>query len=331
MLEALHLIISTDHKPRHLRLPSEAGQMLTGATQPHWFCSRIHARHMIYTWIEQRRRTTGHMTGLRWLSFRLKGSHQITWTLDFHRAFKVCKASLSVAILMSQSDPPVVQQCASAGIPLHSSPTSWNPAQQKCSAYDRKLLAVYEAEKHLRLPSEAGQMLTASVNHLDFVAQLTTNKRHISGQDNFVADVLSRFESVTAPASQHLAASHVSDDRTQSQGLSSNHMTPDLHKAFEGSKTSCHSPTAPRSCCAAGTCRQRLAAPCIFSRTRSTPAGQKCSPQLFSHMDFVAEFTAGIWYTWTRRRPRRSLSRPTTMTDLQTQELLTNHTYAGSP
>jgi cleavage and polyadenylation specificity factor subunit 1 len=38
-------------------------------------------------------------------------------------------------------------------------------------------------------------------NHLNFVAQFTTDIRHISGQDNIVADALSRVESVTAPPS----------------------------------------------------------------------------------------------------------------------------------
>jgi cleavage and polyadenylation specificity factor subunit 1 len=50
-------------------------------------------------------------------------------------------------------------------------------------------------------------------NHLDFVAQFTTDIRHISGQDNVVADALYRVESVTAPPFYDaLAASRDSDD-----------------------------------------------------------------------------------------------------------------------
>jgi cleavage and polyadenylation specificity factor subunit 1 len=50
-------------------------------------------------------------------------------------------------------------------------------------------------------------------NHLDFVAQFTTDVRHFSGQDNVVADALSRVESITAAPSQGaLAASQESDD-----------------------------------------------------------------------------------------------------------------------
>jgi hypothetical protein len=66
--------------------------------------------------------------------------------------------------------------------PLTFFPKKLNPAQQKYSAYDCELLAVYEAVKHfrhmleratspcsrtispsLRLPAEAGQMLTTAV------------------------------------------------------------------------------------------------------------------------------------------------------------------------
>jgi cleavage and polyadenylation specificity factor subunit 1 len=54
-------------------------------------------------------------------------------------------------------------------------------------------------------------------NHLDFIAQFTTDIRHISGEDNVVADALSRIESVTAPPSYDaLAASQDSNDKLQS-------------------------------------------------------------------------------------------------------------------
>jgi hypothetical protein len=50
-------------------------------------------------------------------------------------------------------------------------------------------------------------------NHLDFVTQFTTDIRHIFGQDNVVAEALSRVEFVTAPTSYDaLAASQDGDD-----------------------------------------------------------------------------------------------------------------------
>jgi hypothetical protein len=50
-------------------------------------------------------------------------------------------------------------------------------------------------------------------NHLDFVFQFTIDIRHISGQDNVVADALSRFEEITAPVTHEaLAAAQENDD-----------------------------------------------------------------------------------------------------------------------
>jgi cleavage and polyadenylation specificity factor subunit 1 len=49
-------------------------------------------------------------------------------------------------------------------------------------------------------------------NHLDFISQFTTDIRHISGQDNVVADALSRVEAVcTSVSSEALAASQATD------------------------------------------------------------------------------------------------------------------------
>jgi cleavage and polyadenylation specificity factor subunit 1 len=50
-------------------------------------------------------------------------------------------------------------------------------------------------------------------HHLDFIAQFTTDIRHVSGQDIVVADALSRVESITAPPSyETLAAAQNSDE-----------------------------------------------------------------------------------------------------------------------
>jgi cleavage and polyadenylation specificity factor subunit 1 len=108
-----------------------------------------------------------------------------------------------------------------------------NPAQQKYSAYDRELLAVYEAVKHFRHMLETRHFIIFTdhkpityafqqkrdkcsprqFNHLDCITQFTTDIRHISGQDSVVADALSRFESVTAPPFHDaLAASQEGDN-----------------------------------------------------------------------------------------------------------------------
>jgi len=108
-----------------------------------------------------------------------------------------------------------------------------SPAQQKFSTYDRELMAIYEAVRYFRHMLEARQFtiltdykpLTFALhqkrdkcsprqfNHLDFISQFTTDIRHISGQDNIVADALSRVEVITAPVTHEaLAAAQESDD-----------------------------------------------------------------------------------------------------------------------
>jgi cleavage and polyadenylation specificity factor subunit 1 len=112
----------------------------------------------------------------------------------------------------------------------------FNLAQQKYSANDRELLFIYEAVKRFRHMLEArhfiiftdhkpityafqqkrGKCSARQFNHLDFIAQFTTDNRHIFGQDNIVADALSRVESVTAsPPYVALAALQDSDDQLQ--------------------------------------------------------------------------------------------------------------------
>jgi cleavage and polyadenylation specificity factor subunit 1 len=101
-----------------------------------------------------------------------------------------------------------------------------NPAQQIYCAYDRELLAVYEAVKHFRHMLEARYFIIFTdhkpityafqqkrekrsprqFSHLHFIAQFSTDIRHISGQGDVVDDALSRVESVTAPPSHEALA-----------------------------------------------------------------------------------------------------------------------------
>jgi cleavage and polyadenylation specificity factor subunit 1 len=113
-----------------------------------------------------------------------------------------------------------------------------NSAQQKYNAYDQELLAVYEAVKNFRHILEArhfavftdhkpitfafqqkrGKCSPRQFNHLDYIAQFTTDVRHIPGQDNVVADNLSCVESITAPPSHDaLATSQESDNELRAQ------------------------------------------------------------------------------------------------------------------
>jgi len=98
--------------------------------------------------------------------------------------------------------------------------------QQKYSAYDRELLAIYKAVKHFRHMLEARHFVIFTdhkpltyafsqkhdmytprqFNHLDFISQFTTDIRHISRQDNVVADALSHVETIYTSISPEVLA-----------------------------------------------------------------------------------------------------------------------------
>ena len=86
-----------------------------------------------------------------------------------------------------------------------------SPAERKYSAFDRELLALYISVKHFR-PAVEGRVFTIftdhkplcgavssstersprQTRHLSFIAEYTTDIRHVSGNSNVVADALSR-------------------------------------------------------------------------------------------------------------------------------------------
>ena len=91
------------------------------------------------------------------------------------------------------------------------------PAETRYSTFGRELLAVYLAIKHFRHHLEARQFFVSTdhkpltysllhstdrhspreIRHLDFISKFTTDLRHVSGNDNPVADALSRMASIT--------------------------------------------------------------------------------------------------------------------------------------
>ena len=85
-----------------------------------------------------------------------------------------------------------------------------SPAERKYSAFDRELLALYLAVKHFRCSLEGrafviftdhkpligaiasdGDRSPRQTRHLSFVAEYSTDIRHVSGSANVVADALS--------------------------------------------------------------------------------------------------------------------------------------------
>jgi cleavage and polyadenylation specificity factor subunit 1 len=180
---------------------------------------------------------------------RVKSSQPITWTPQLRKPFEECKASLSRATLLARPDPsaPLAlvtdastsamnavlhQRVQNAWQPLAFFSRKLSPATQKYSAYDRELLAIYKSVKHFRHMLEARHFIIFTehkpitfafqqkrdkcsprqLNHPDYISQFTTDIRHISGQDNVVADALSCIESISAPVTHDALAAYQAND-----------------------------------------------------------------------------------------------------------------------
>ena len=179
---------------------------------------------------------------------KLKDSHPITWTNALHTAFNECKVCLSRPALLAHPDQfaPLTlvtddstnvmvvvlqQRVQDAWQPLAFS-RKLSPAQQKHSAYDMELLAMYKAVRYVCHKLEArhftflmeNKPLTFAINQtrdkcsprqfnlLDFISQFITDILHICGQD-IVADALCRVEVITAPVTHDaLAPAQIDDD-----------------------------------------------------------------------------------------------------------------------
>jgi len=163
---------------------------------------------------------------------KVKGSLPVDWTHIMVQTFEDCKASLSRATLLAHPKPSAAlnlftdasdtaidaafqQHVCDAWQPLAFYSHNLSSTQQKYSPYDRELLAVYEAIKYFRHMVEGRHFVTFTDHKpLTYAFQKRRGKcsprqfRHwpihhrlqaFSGQDNVVADALSRAKSVTAP------------------------------------------------------------------------------------------------------------------------------------
>ena len=115
----------------------------------------------------------------------------------------------------------------------------FSPAQTRCSTFDRELLAVYLGIQHFRhflegreffvatdhkplthalstSPSAAASANPRRLRHLSFIAEFTTDIRHIPGAQNTLADALSRVSALAVPPAavdfDALAAAQCTDD-----------------------------------------------------------------------------------------------------------------------
>lgn len=119
------------------------------------------------------------------------------------------------------------------------SPKNWMSLNVIIVLYDRELLSIYLAIKHFRYILEGRQFLIRTdhkplvyafkqkldkasprqIRQLDFIAQFSTDIEHISGNQNVVADFLSRIESVSMPiivSLEELAEFQKEDDELKS-------------------------------------------------------------------------------------------------------------------
>jgi cleavage and polyadenylation specificity factor subunit 1 len=181
---------------------------------------------------------------------KAKVSHPITWTEALHTAFNEFKASLTQAAILAHQNPraplalvtdasnsakgAVLQQrVEDVCQPLALFSRKLSPAQQKYSAYNREILAIYEAVSYFRhmlearhftiltdhkpltftLHQERDKCSQRQFNHLDLISQFTIHICHISGQDIIVTDALSMVEVITEPlTNEALSAAQADDD-----------------------------------------------------------------------------------------------------------------------
>lgn len=157
----------------------------------------------------------------------------LVWTPEAEAAFTKCKDELTNATLLTHpaknadlalyvdaSDIAVgaaLHQCVDGALqPLGFYSQKLSSAQQKYSTYDRELTAMYQGMCHFRYMLEGRKCYIVTdhrplifafcqkpekasprrVRQLDFIGQFTTDIRHIPGEQNATADLLSRIQTL---------------------------------------------------------------------------------------------------------------------------------------
>lgn len=161
----------------------------------------------------------------------------LIWTTAAEEAFKKCKQNLANATLLAYpvAEAPlsiqvdasdfavgaVVHQLVGTELqPLGFYSQALNSAQQKYSAYDRELTAMYQSVQYFKdllegrsftiftdqkpltfaFQQRSEKATPRQVRQLEFISQYSTDIRHIKGKDNVMADLLSRIAALRHPA-----------------------------------------------------------------------------------------------------------------------------------
>ncbi|CAH8464717.1 unnamed protein product [Dicrocoelium dendriticum] len=181
---------------------------------------------------------------------------QVELTAAAAEAFKASKEALAKAVMLHHFDPnaplsvavdasdsaigAVLQQHTNGDWkPLAFYSRRLQPAELKYSTFSRELLAVYSTVRHFRHVLEGNTFIIFTdhkpltyafrnqsarhspreIRQLDFIAQFSTDIRHISGQQNVVADALSRVSAI-GPAGQAIDLSAMAAAQSNDQNFS---------------------------------------------------------------------------------------------------------------
>lgn len=183
----------------------------------------------------------------------------ITFNDTHHKAFDKVKTDLAEATMLTHLIPsaPIsimvdASDFAVGGVLQQHVEDSWKPvaffskrlqpAETRYSTFSRELLAIYLTIRHFRhllegrlfcvytdhkpltysFDGRSDRYSPRETRHLDFISQFTTDIRHIKGQDNVVADALSRqcinsFQATTVQGVDltDLADAQIEDDELQ--------------------------------------------------------------------------------------------------------------------
>lgn len=180
---------------------------------------------------------------------KVKSNSPVVWTPALEDAFDACRSSIANAALLAHPDSSaplaivtdasdfaigsvIQQEVEGHWQPLGFFSRKLSPAQCKYSAYDRELLAIYESVKYFRHMIELKPFFILTdhkpivsafkksldscsprqFRYLDFISQFSTDIRFISGEENVVADSLSRIDAITDGLDlQALALSQATD------------------------------------------------------------------------------------------------------------------------
>ncbi|GFY60488.1 transposon Tf2-6 polyprotein [Trichonephila inaurata madagascariensis] len=196
----------------------------------------------------------------------------VPWNEEAETAFMQCKSSLANVTTLNYPTPDqqlcLLEDASNSAVggalnclmengpqPIAFFSRKLSATETKYSTYDRELLAIYLAIKHfkhqleghnfiiftdhppflLRLIKSRTLVLPVNSRHLDFISQLSTDIRHVSGSDNSVADALSRINALNLSTTdlQHLADSQAKDEELKTL-ISSNDLSIKLKPLKKG-------------------------------------------------------------------------------------------------